>query len=787
MTDISYIREYGPELARDYPVCAIEPGDKRPIGKEWQKHPLTPDECRNYPVEDAGVGILCGVGDYPCYAIDVDVLADADCVKAIYQMIAEACDVPAPCYRVGNYPKLLVPVIGAEAGWKKMVTPWFEKDGLRSRVELLGAGQQFVAVAIHPTTKKPYEWHGDRLAGRFIDLPEVLPCLSLAKVQEIMRRASEIMAAHGWTQASGGEMVQGTDLSADELAPQYPIGATIEEARLWLSDMKGYDDYETWLKVGMALHHEFGKGAEAEDALALWNEWSMRSESYKGMNDLAYRWAGFGRRTGRSVTCRWLQYEYQRRHFDKAAEPTEEGRAARFASYFRGSVRYAIDTEAWYQWNGLFWRKLSNSEAEGLAGYAIDELLRFDIEAQEKTGKDEKAMAPWHALYKKMQMGNKSRMILAEARKHKIIHCLSSDFDSNPKYFGVRNGAVDLETGAFCKPEPAMLISMRAGTEYDAAATCPNWERTVSEVFFGDEEMIDYVQRFFGYTILGKPHEEIMSIFHGNGCNGKSTIVNVMRDLFGDYGHAASADLLTSIGRRYSTAGGTRADLIALKGKRFVVISEIDQSARLQESDMKALVSTDELSARGLYQAQMSSFRPTWVVTMLTNYLPSIDGSDQGVWRRVHAVPFDRDFSDDPTITKDVDRADKLRAELPGILNWVLAGAKKYRESGLKVPKKVLDECAEYKQSQDVLGEWLEERCVGDGRDENLALPVALAWASWDAYVRQNSHSAKHAIDSKAKLSKALMRRRVQSRAMQFNGRVQRCYIGIALNDGEAL
>lgn len=785
MTD-SYIRKYGPEIAAEYPVCAIKPGDKCPIGKEWQKRPLTPEQCRNYPVEDAGVGILCGVGDRPCYAIDVDVIADKECAEAIYKMIESVCRMQGIRYRVGNAPKLLVPVIGAEAGWKKQATPWFEKEGVRARVEFLGEGQQFVAAAIHPVTKRPYEWHGISLLGALIDVPDATAHVSLAQVQEITTKAAAIMAEHGWVQASGGAAVEGTTISADELAPQYPIGATIEDARLWLSDMPGSGDYDVWLKVGMALHHEFSKGASADAAFELWNDWSRTAESYKGADDLAYRWAGFGRRTGRSVTCRWLQYEYQRRHFDKAAEPTEEGRAARFASYFRGSVRCAIDTEEWFQWNGLCWRKLYPFEASGLARYAIDELLRLDIEAQEKAGKDEKEMAVWHTLYRRMQVGNKPRVILAEAAGHRIIHCLSTDFDSNPRYFGVRNGVIDLETGEFLKPEPAMFISLQAGTEYDPEAKCPTWEQTVSEAFFGDEEMVDYVQRLFGYAMLGKPVEEAMAIFYGNGCNGKSTIVNVMRDMFGDYGHTARADLITSTGRGYSNAGGARADIMALKGKRFVVISEIDQSAKMRESEVKALVSTDEVSARGMYQSSVTTFRPTWLVTMLTNHLPEIDGVDDGIWRRIHAVPFDRNFNNDPTVKKDAHRASKLREEMPGILNWVLEGVKKYREKGLAQPAKVAEESAQYKQLQDVLGQWLEERCTGNGRDETKALPVALAWSSWEGFARSQSVSGGcFGINSKNKLSRELARRGIRSKIIRVGNKAQCCYIGIELSGAE--
>ena len=778
----SFIRTVGAELAESgYLVCAITPGEKRPMGKAWAEHPLTREQCAAFSTQAAGVGIICGKGATPVYAIDVDVMGDVECSDALRCAVATELGLKAEdmVVRVGNAPKFLVPVRGDAAGWRKLTSPWYEKNAVRSRIEFLGDGQQFVAAAIHPTTNRPYDWEGAApMINTVLDPVDFLPLVSYEMAKGIVEACCRVLEAHGWAEADGGSTVQGTDdaLMA-EMMPQHPMGASIAEARTWLDGFPGKDDYDVWLRVGMALNHEFGNRPEAEEALDLWDEWSRDAKSYKGRQDLEYRWRGFAQRTRRSVTCRWLKSEWQKRTYDKAREFTEEGRVARFSEYFRGSVRYAVDEGCWYQYDGLRWVRLSAVGSTALAAYVCDDLLRVDIGEAAKDGSmGKEEYAAMQNFYKRLQQSGRAERIALSARKNANLWINGSEFNSQPRYLGVRNGVVDLETGGLVEPSPQQLVSLQMGTRFEAGADCPVFKQTISEVFFGDTAMVDYAQRLFGYALLGEPVREIMAIFHGNGCNGKSTIVNVMRDLFGEYGHTASAELMTSVGSSRSNVGGARADLIALKHKRLVVMSEIDQRARLQESAMKALVSQDEISARGLYQAEVSTFRPSWVAVMLTNYLPRIDGGDDGVWRRIHAVPFDRNFDKDTAVKKDVNRSLELRKELPGILNWVLEGVKKYREKGLDRPERVQRESEEYKRDSDILADWIDERC--DLR-EDARTPTSTAWTSWDQYSQANGVS--HAISDKTKLTKALKRKGIACRACRIDGRIVKCYIGLSL------
>ena len=256
--------------------------------------------------------------------------------------------------------------------------------------------------------------------------------------------------------------------------------------------------------------------------------------------------------------------------------------------------------------------------------------------------------------------------------------------------------------------------------------------------------------------------------------------MGVLRDLFGEYGHTASADLLTSLGPARSNAGGARADLMALRGKRLVVMSEIDQRAKMQEAQLKALCSTDEISARGLYQNAVVTFRPTWMMHMLTNYQPRVDGQDMGFWRRLLMFPWEMRFGGDSGVKADPRLGEKLRKELAGILNWLLEGVRMYREEGLQQPEKVREATKAYRTESDVLGEWLDERCV---LGNDAFVPTSAAWASWRSYSEMSGGA--HDICDKGRLTRALTRRGIKCRmAVPHPGaKPVRCYFGLSLGE----
>lgn len=791
---MSYIRSQGPKLIDlGYKVCPIAPGEKRPMGRDWGNNPLSVSQCADFEPENAGVGIICGKGESAVYALDFDIEVDESFAEAMLVVLLDAFkdfgfDTTEVLRRVGKAPKFLVPV-RMKAGMRKETTPWFTKGDSRARLEVLGEGQQFVAYAMHPETKKPYGWVYasvpgiGRVENPSVMMPSVdtLPFVDRGFIERVKKEFASLALTHGWQEeksVSPLSVAEADDASLSEaLKPKYPMGLTIEDAARYLSELPS-DDYDTWLKVGMALHHEFGETRDQIRALNLWNDWSASSPNYKGYDDLRYRWERFGSTNARTVTMRTFVSLYEQKHHDPSADMTEYGIAYRVNNEHRGRMVWSDTLECWFGWNGVHWERLSDTEVTGRVTDVIRDSLWREANALE--GEDRVKKMKFYFDSQKARVTNavKSLLPTCGAERDEMINP-----DLPRGFLGVANGDIEIATGRFLPPSKERRTFLDTDIVYDPDATCPLWEQTVADAFFGETELVDYIQRIFGYALMGNPSEEMMFIFYGNGCNGKSTILNTVRAVFGNAGCSMDPDVVTSVGASGTASGGApRADVVALAGKRLVLIPETDQRARLKESFVKRLVSTDEITARGMYERRMRSFKPTWVPIMATNYLPRIDGDDEGIWRRVHTVGFNRNFDNDEKAKRDSHRSEKLKAEYPGILNWLLEGYQKYLEVGLRKPKSVTAESNEYRSSMDSLQEWLEDRCIL-GRDQWVS--TTDAWNSWKSFSQLNG--VEHAITTKTALTQRLVKKGISARVMKVSGKALRCYLGIALDDGSVL
>ena len=328
-----------------------------------------------------------------------------------------------------------------------------------------------------------------------------------------------------------------------------------------------------------------------------------------------------------------------------------------------------------------------------------------------------------------------------------------AELDNHQHLIGATNGIIDLRSGELLPPDPDMRITKVVGCDYDPEAEAPLFEQTVRDVFNDDADVVAFFQRLVGYTMTGNPKEDILVIPHGNGSNGKSTVLGAIRQAFGDYARAANAETFVSDGRG-GNAGGPREDVLRLKGARFVYVSEPDENSELREGSVKAMSGGDALSARGVHGKETVEFLPSFVVFMPTNHKPIVKGSDNGIWRRLMLLPFTRNFEADPTIVKDPKREEKLGAELPGILAWIVRGALIYASQGLRATGSVKDARDAYREQMDLLAEWLDECCeVGDEYfTENSEL-----WASWYEFAKnrglltyvKNSTSLGRRLDSR--------------------------------------
>jgi putative DNA primase/helicase len=363
---------------------------------------------------------------------------------------------------------------------------------------------------------------------------------------------------------------------------------------------------------------------------------------------------------------------------------TDVGNAERLEHEHGDSLRYSPEKGHWFYWDGTRWREDRKNYAHRLA----QETIRYTIGVGG-------IVALWGKETEKR--GGIARM-LKEARVFPGIAVSMAEFDQSPWLLNVENGTLDLKSDLFYAHDRTDLITKLAGVSFDPAAMAPRWEQLISEIFGGDEDLIRYVQRALGYTLTGNTKEEVMWITYGRGANGKSTLLRTIRRLLGDYG--TTANFATFEADNKSQTGN---ELATLQGSRFVMATESENERRLAEARVKAITGGDSISVRFLY-SEWFEYTPQYKIWLAVNHKPVIRGTDHGIWRRIHLIPFLQTFE----VGKERNLDETLESEFPGILNWLLAGLRDWRENGLNPPESVLAATREYREESDPLGEWLE-------------------------------------------------------------------------------
>lgn len=469
-----------------------------------------------------------------------------------------------------------------------------------------------------------------------------------------------------------------------------PLGLSVDEMRkylLWLD----FESYLSWLAIGQGLHEEYRGEIIGFD---LWDEGSQTSDKYPGREELLRKWNSFGDYDGPRITARTLirwaneaKRAAQRAKDEEQGTPrralTEFGNAERLIDRYGGGLMFIPELNQWYGWSDTHWRPGVETHLELLAKDTVKSLRE---EADQFASDEER-----ESLSKFCARSQRAAMVASMVRlasSDPRVCVPAGELDSDPNLLGVGNGAVDLHTGRLLEPDPKRRITIAAGVEYDPHAQAPLFEQTVSDAFYANLEMVGFFHRLMGYILLGQPNEDALVIPYGEGSNAKSTILGAIREALGAHAKSAAAESFLVSGG--SNGGAPREDLLRLRGARLVHIAEPDTGSVLREGLVKALTGGDSIVVRGPYQKRSIEFTPSFVPILPTNHRPIIKGDDHGIWRRILLVPFTRNFDKDPTIQKDPHRAEKLRAELPGILRWLVEGALAYQRDGLCTPSEVV-------------------------------------------------------------------------------------------------
>jgi putative DNA primase/helicase len=315
-----------------------------------------------------------------------------------------------------------------------------------------------------------------------------------------------------------------------------------------------------------------------------------------------------------------------------------------------------------------------------------------------------------------------------------LLSVRAEQLDADPFLLGCPSGVLELQTATFREHRQSDLVTKVTGADFDPEARAPLWERFIHEAMAGDAELIDYVQRLCGYLLSGLRGEHLLPIFHGGGGNGKSVALGTLQSLLGDYaGTAAPGLLMQQHGSEHPTA------LADLQGKRLVVASETGEGGRLAEDQVKALTGGDRISARRM-RMDFYTFAPTHQIILQTNHRPKVNGTDEGIWRRLRLVPW---LVTVPPEKRDPYLPGKLRRELPGILAWCYEGFSRQWAQGFNSPAAVSAATAAYREASDVVGQFLSECCDLDPHATETAKALYAAYAQWteDSGERQLSQA----------------------------------------------
>jgi putative DNA primase/helicase len=325
------------------------------------------------------------------------------------------------------------------------------------------------------------------------------------------------------------------------------------------------------------------------------------------------------------------------------------------------------------------------------------------------------------------------------------IQISESDLDTNPYLLNCLSGTIDLRDGSIHAHLPEDYISKLIPIKYDPDAECPVFLRFVYEIM-GDNcdaepnekavALVDFLQLLLGAAATGIP-EKILIVLYGTGNNGKTTLIEIIRDVLGNGEYAGEVNI-ESLMAKAKDAGSNNAinsDLADLRGCRFVSSSEVEQGQRLSLSRVKYLTGMGQVKARRLHENWMT-FRPTHKIFLDANHKPVISDPTDAIWNRVKCVPFGVEI---PPEKRDKDLPHKLRAEMSGILNWIVKGAIRYLRDGLGSLPIDVDEATEaYRQQSDPIGDFFEERCVVEQNNERCWIYITQLYSTYSSWAESS-------------------------------------------------
>lgn len=381
---------------------------------------------------------------------------------------------------------------------------------------------------------------------------------------------------------------------------------------------------------------------------------------------------------------------------------TDSGNAQRLRDKYAGSIRYLYNRKKWLFWNGKSWSLDESGEIKKLADIVVDDLKREAFACEDEKEREAKL----RFANKTANSAGKCNMII-EAQHLDGVPVMPHELDGYTDFLNCQNGIVNLRNGELIPHDAAFMMSKLCNSEYDISDKQPvRWMQFLDEVTNGDKELQRYLQKCIGYSLTGSTREQCAFFLYGIGNNGKSTFLETISDMLGDY--ASNAQPETIMMKR--DGAGIGSDIARLKSARLVTTEEPTEGVRLNEGLVKQLTGGGKVTCRFLFGDEFE-YSPEFKIWVATNHKPVIRGTDVGIWRRIRLIPFEVNI---PPEKVDKNLKYKFRSEMPQILHWAVQGCILWQKEGLEPPAVVEQATQEYKAEMDLLATFTEDCIIID-------------------------------------------------------------------------
>jgi len=396
---------------------------------------------------------------------------------------------------------------------------------------------------------------------------------------------------------------------------------------------------------------------------------------------------------------------------------TEPNLSAAFVAINQSSARFIHDEGEWVLWDQGRWLRDDREQ--------VRQRVKSILAARMKRARgpeEEEAL---------LRFDNSKGIdsLIKYTRSEPAISASSDEFDQDPWVIGCTNGILDLRTGQLSPPTPGVMMRNQVNVAYNPDASCPRWTRHLDETHPGKPEIGAFLQRWFGYCLTGDTSEAKIVVFYGVGRNGKSTIVDALHAIMGDYCGVAAKPLLLCNPKGDDPTAASPA-VVDVKGKRIMTLSETSVDAKISEDSIKLLTGGEAITGRRMREGYIT-FRSQAKIIFSSNHRPRIQGTDEGIWSRMILVKFPESFKG----REDYALKETIQSELEGIFAWMVQGCAIWQEKRLSIPPVIVRDTAEYRRDEDIINLFLDENT---STDPDARCPRKDAYVRYQTWVRDS-------------------------------------------------